>query len=70
MRAQRLDGTHIGETIEFTMVDPNRRITTTVLAELRQIYHIEGEVHLTVGYGAEVEYTLDPDTPISLVGDE
>lgn len=68
LRAAELNATHIGEMIRFeTDLKPNPNIAgrvfvhAVVTVELRQIGHSNAETHLTVGEGAETEFTLTSD---------
>lgn len=64
--AEYLSGRHIGRRARFMLVDETHETLRVVEGELRQIYHVGGEVHINIGLGAEEEYSLNPGACILL----
>lgn len=73
IEAQFLTGAQIGRTVQFTWLFPDSRVQATVIGELRQVYHVTGEVVLNLtsheADGADLtEFTLDDATSIIVWG--
>lgn len=57
--AEQLSGEHISRRVRFILLDDAHETVRVIEGELRQIYHVGGEVNINIGLGAEEEYRLD-----------
>lgn len=64
--AGELCAIHIGLLIRLRQFNEQRKVGTIVTAELRQVYHVGTETHLTVGEGGSQEFNLNQNEPVVL----
>lgn len=59
MFAKQLSAEDIGTLVRFRQFDPTRETSSIWTGELRQLSANGNEVHILIGTGAELEFTLE-----------
>ena len=65
--ARQLCGDHIGTLVRVRTWDNTTEIATLQTGEFRQVGHTGSSVYAHIGVGAQVEVTMDPDQPVTLL---